>query len=147
MLAASFLTCQAATSTNSPQVEGVTVETVGTSRSAIQETRAERDARMILACQNVQRAVRDERLKLIRYAQVDREQFFDLQADPYETTNLAGRPEYAAKVAELTAALKQEMQNSGDNGVLQVAQPKPAAWSPPADNKSATQKPRTSTEP
>jgi arylsulfatase A-like enzyme len=76
--------------------------------------------------------VRDERWKLIRYPQVDRTQLFDLASDPHEVTDLAGKPENAAKIAELTALLETEMHANGDTGVLQVANPKPAQWSPPA---------------
>ena len=78
-----------------------------------------------------QRAVRDDRWKLIRYPLVDKTQLFDLQNDPHELTNLAGQPEHAAKVAELTALLTQEMKRYGDAAPLQVATPRPAAWSPP----------------
>jgi len=89
-------------------------------------------ANMIFAYKNVQRAVCDARWKLIRYPQVDRTQLFDLQNDPQEAINLADNPEHAAKVAELTALLEKEMQRSGDTGVLKVANPKPAEWTPPA---------------
>ena len=99
--------------------------------------------RLMLAYKSVQRALGDERWKLLRYPQVDKVQLFDLQADPFETKNLAGQPEYAAKVAELTAALKQEMQSSGDKGALEVAHPKPAEWSPPAVKQ--TGKPKLTT--
>jgi arylsulfatase A-like enzyme len=86
---------------------------------------------MLFAYKDVQRAVCDARWKLIRYPQVDKSQLFDLQTDPEETTNLAGKSEFAPKVAELTALLEQEMKRSGDSGALTVAHPKPAAWSPP----------------
>ena len=79
----------------------------------------------------MQRAICDDRWKLIRYPQVDRTQLFDLQSDPQEITNLAGKPEHAAKVAELMALLEKEMRQSGDTGVLKVANPKPAEWTPP----------------
>ena len=92
---------------------------------------------MIFAYKNVQRAVRDDRWKLIRYPQVDRTQLFDLQSDPHEAVNLADKPEHAAKIAELTALLEKEMQQSGDAGVLKVAAPKPAAWTPPPSSVSA----------
>ena len=86
---------------------------------------------MLFAYKDVQRAVCDARWKLIRYPQVDKFQLFDLQTDPEETTNLAGKSEFAPKVVELTALLEQEMKRSGDSGALTVAHPKPAAWSPP----------------
>ena len=49
---------------------------------------------------NCQRAVRDDRWKLIRYPLVDKTQLFDLGADPRELNNLADKPEHAAKLAE-----------------------------------------------
>jgi arylsulfatase A-like enzyme len=87
---------------------------------------------LMFAYKNLQRAVRDERWKLIRYPLIDRTQLFDLQADPYEITNLVDRPENAAKVAELTALLEQQQQHFGDTAPLKVANPRPADWSPPA---------------
>lgn len=92
---------------------------------------------LMFAYKDVQRAVRDERWKLIRYPQVDKTQLFDLQTDPQEITNLAEQPKYAAKVSELTARLITLQQQFGDEAALQVANPKPAEWSPPpADGKS-----------
>ena len=87
-----------------------------------------------------QRAVRDQRWKLIRYPLVDQTQLFDLQNDPHELTNLAAKPEHAAKVAEMTALLEKEMANYADTAPLKVANPKPAAWSPPAPGVKAENK-------
>lgn len=95
---------------------------------------------MLFAYRQVQRAIRDERWKLIRYPQVDKTQLFDLQNDPHETTNLADQPSHAAKIAELTALLEKEMQRSGDTGVLKVAKPQPADWTPPAKKTKAERK-------
>lgn len=89
-------------------------------------------SRLMFAYKNVQRALRDERWKLIRYPQVDRTQLFDLQSDPHETKNLADNPAHTAKIAELTALLEGEMSRFGDTAPLTVADPKPAQWSPPA---------------
>ena len=90
-----------------------------------------RDA-LYTAYGRVQRAVRDDRWKLIRYPQVNVTQLFDLRADPRELTNLADKPEHAAKVQEMLALLKQEMTAYEDPVPLEVADPKPAAWSPDA---------------
>lgn len=81
---------------------------------------------------NCQRAVRDQRWKLIRYPLVDQTQLFDLQNDPYELTNLASRSEYTAKITEMMTLLEQEMARYADSAPLKVANPKPAAWTPPA---------------
>ena len=90
-----------------------------------------------------QRAIRDDRWKLIRYPLVDRTQLFDLSSDPHELVNLADKPEHAAKVAELTALLTKEMGSHADKFPLTVANPKPAEWSPPApDNKPANPAPK-----
>jgi arylsulfatase A-like enzyme len=86
---------------------------------------------LMFAYRNVQRAVRDDRWKLIRYPHVDKTQLFDLLADPNEVTNLADKPEYAAKVTEMVSLLKKEMAHYGDSGQLQVAHPIPADWTPP----------------
>lgn len=86
---------------------------------------------LVFAYKGVQRAYRDDRWKLIRYPEVDRTQLFDLRADPLETTNLAGQPEQAGRVAKLTARLERELRRAGDSLPLHVARPQPAEWSPP----------------
>jgi len=82
---------------------------------------------LMFAYKNVQRAVRDERWKLIRYPQVDKTQLFDLKTDPQEAINLADKPEHAGTLREMTATLKQLQQNFGDSAPLQVTNPKAAA--------------------
>lgn len=62
----------------------------------------------------VQRAVRDERWKLIAYPQLGHLQLFDLQRDPHETTNLIARPQSAQHVARLLALMKQWQTRVGD---------------------------------
>ena len=86
---------------------------------------------LMFAYQKVQRSLRDERYKLIRYPQVDRTQLFDLVADPDERTDLSARPEHAARINAMTAALAAEMKRLDDPAELTVASPRPAAWSPP----------------
>ena len=84
------------------------------------------------AYRNCMRAIRDDRWKLIRYPLVDRTQLFDLSADPHELTNLADKPEHAAKITELTALLAKEMASHADTVPLIVTNPTPAEWTPPA---------------
>jgi len=87
---------------------------------------------MMFAYRNVQRAWSDDQWKLIRYPQVDRTQLFDLKSDPHELKDLVDRPEHAARVAKMTAALAAEMNRMGDTITLTVPDPQPAAWTPPA---------------
>ena len=80
---------------------------------------------------NCQRAVRDERWKLIRYPLVDRTQLFDLSQDPHELNNLAEDPKAAVQLARMTGLLEREMQRYGDQTPLKVPNPSPAEWKPP----------------
>ncbi len=70
---------------------------------------------LFTAYKKVQRAVRDERCKLIRYPQINRTQLFDLENDPHETKNVADDPVHAAKVREMTELLWKWEQKLGDN--------------------------------
>ncbi len=87
-----------------------------------------RRAAIFTAYRNVQRAVRDNRWKLIVYPQINQTQLFDLQTDPGEMRDLAADPKYARQRARLTALLKQQQQAFGDQQPLRVAQPLPAAF-------------------
>jgi arylsulfatase A-like enzyme len=90
----------------------------------------------------VQRSLRDDRWKLIRYPQVNQSQLFDLQNDPHELNNLAGQPAHAAKVAELKARLAATQQELGDPCALTSANPAPAAWSPEMAKSASPSKPK-----
>lgn len=72
---------------------------------------------------------------MIRYPQVDRTQLFDLKADPHEATDLASKPEHAAKVKELLTLLEAEQKRYGDKTSLTVEKPLPAEWTPPTKGK------------
>ncbi len=87
-----------------------------------------------------QRSVRDQKWKLIRYPLVNVTQLFDLQSDPHEMHNLAEKPEFSAKVAEMTELLKMEMARYGDTAPLKVANPQPAAWAPPEGGEKSETK-------
>ncbi len=69
---------------------------------------------LFLPFMNFQRAVRDERWKLIAYPQIGYLQLFDLLTDPHETTNLIDRPDHAAQVARLRAMMNQWQAKAGD---------------------------------
>lgn len=61
-----------------------------------------------------QRAVRDERWKLIAYPEASHLQLFDLEADPSEKTNLVSRPEHATDLRRLQALMATWQQRVGD---------------------------------
>ena len=87
---------------------------------------------LMFAYRDGQRALRDERWKLIVYPQVNRTQLFDLRNDPFELTNLAEKPEQADRLRSMTMVLGAEMRHRDDPlESLTVAKPKPAAWKPP----------------
>lgn len=69
---------------------------------------------LFLAYRDVQRAVRDERWKLILYPQANVTQLFDLQADPDEMQNLAEQPEQRGRIESLKAQLNRWQRELGD---------------------------------
>jgi arylsulfatase A-like enzyme len=82
---------------------------------------------VFLAYKDVQRAVRDDRWKLIVYPQVHVAQLFDLKTDPYETKNLAADPTYADRIKRLTALMEEQQKLFGDTQPLRAEKPGPAA--------------------
>jgi arylsulfatase A-like enzyme len=84
----------------------------------------------------LQRAVRDERWKLIAYPKIGHLQLFDLTADPHETTNLVDRPENAAHIVRLQGLMKHWQTRVGDTLELPTTNRPP----PPID---LTGRPRT----
>jgi hypothetical protein len=90
---------------------------------------------MFFAYRSVQRAVRDDRWKLIRYPAIHKTQLFDLVRDPDERVDLSSRPEYSGELARLTEILREEMRHYGDGQPLSSPVAKPAAWSPPVQEK------------
>lgn len=87
--------------------------------------------RMMFAFRDIQRGMRDEQWKLIRYPEVNRTQLFDLHNDPHEINNLALKPEYADRVAAMSQTLLAEMKRWDDPlPSLTVAKPASGAWRP-----------------
>ncbi len=72
-----------------------------------------RDA-VFASYRGVQRMVRTERWKLIRYPKIGKTQLFDMAEDPDEMHDRAERPEHAARVAELGAKLTNWQRSVGD---------------------------------
>ena len=80
-----------------------------------------------------QRAIRDDRWKLIRYPLIDKTQLFDLQADPHEMADLGSKSECAGKIVELTALMEKTRKEYGDKAPLRVANPHSPARVPPGN--------------
>ncbi len=107
-------------------------ETEGESlRPYFTDPRARGRTALFTAYLESQRAVRDERWKLIRYPQIDRTQLFDLATDPHELNNLVDQPSHAATLTRMRALLQSEATRWGDPVAWTSPVLKPAAWSPP----------------
>jgi arylsulfatase A-like enzyme len=96
------------------------------------QSRKARDE-LFLSYMSVQRALRDDRWKLIRYPQVNVTQLFDLQADPDETRDLSADTDQVPRVAQMLVRLKAAQEKAGDTLPLTVPNPQPASWTPPVD--------------
>ena len=83
-----------------------------------------RDA-IFTSYRNVQRAVRDDRWKLIVYPQINKTQLFDLRSDPFEMHDLAADPRHPALVKHLTSVLQREQALAGDSQRLTTDNPQP----------------------
>jgi arylsulfatase A-like enzyme len=70
---------------------------------------------------DIQRAVRDDRWKLIAYPRIGHLQLFDLQRDPHETRNLADRPERAGAITRLRLLMRRWQQEVGDSAPIPMA--------------------------
>ena len=109
-----------------PIPEGVDGASLRPGLDGREETR--RDS-LFTVYMKTQRAVRDDRWKLIAYPSLGYLQLFDLQADPHEITNLAERPEHAAEIARLRGLMQTWQARVGDD----VAIPATSTPPPPID--------------
>lgn len=80
---------------------------------------------IFLAYLKAQRAVRDDRWKLIVYPQINHRQLFDLKNDPHEIKDLAEEPGHAREIGRLTFLLQRWQRELGDEQPLSVAKPLP----------------------
>jgi arylsulfatase A-like enzyme len=86
---------------------------------------------LVTAYTNTQRAIRDDRWKLIRFPQINRQLLFDLEKDPHELHDLAGNENHFGEIGRLSALLKAEQQRLGDRLPLASANPKLADFVAP----------------
>jgi arylsulfatase A-like enzyme len=77
------------------------------------------------AYRDVQRSVRDETWKMIRYPQINKTQLFKLDEDPDELRDLSDDAKYADEITRLTALLKNWQQKLGDSVPLTTDHPQP----------------------
>src|ERR1043166_1963523 len=80
------------------------------------------------AYRQVQRAVRDDRWKLIVYPQINQTQLFDLKRDPIEMHDLSGDPGHDAEQRRLLNLLQHWQKELGDQQSLRSEQPLPLAF-------------------
>jgi arylsulfatase A-like enzyme len=80
------------------------------------------------AYRDVQRAVRDDRWKILAYPQINKVQLFDLQNDPGEKKDLAADLAHAADVDRMLRLLAAEQKKAGDTLPLKTDKPQPVEF-------------------
>ena len=90
---------------------------------------------LFTAYRDGQRAVRDDRWKLIRYPLIHHTQLFDLAADPHEMHNLADDPAQAERIERMTGLIRQWQAQLGDHAPLASAAPGPFEFVPPTGDE------------
>jgi arylsulfatase A-like enzyme len=102
--------------------------------SAFQRKPAGRPS-LYLAYRSCQRALRDDRYKLIVYPQINKIQLFDLVADPAEIQDLSGDPAQRERIQKMMAGIRDWQKRLGDSLPLQSEHPSPAEFIPPTGEK------------
>ncbi len=90
---------------------------------------------LFLAYREVQRAVRDERWKLIHYPHINKTQLFDLREDPHEMHDLSENPDQASRIESLFARLRDWQRELGDEAPLTSPNPQNPTFTPPTDEE------------
>ncbi|MBI4661614.1 MAG: sulfatase-like hydrolase/transferase [Verrucomicrobia bacterium] len=93
---------------------------------------------LFLSYREVQRAIRDDRWKLIRYPRINKTQLFDLQNDPYELRSLADDSSQAGRIERLMSVLRDWQRKLGDTAALASDDPQNPAFTPPTAEELAT---------
>jgi arylsulfatase A-like enzyme len=102
---------------------------------AIKGEKAQTRNHLLFAYQDTQRAIRDDRWKLIRYPQINRTQLFDLKNDPWENNNVAANSEHEDRINNMMDRMAQGLKQLGDDLPLTSENPKPAEFIPPQKKK------------
>ena len=95
------------------------------------KTKGVRDT-LFYAYRDVQRAIRDDRFKLILYPRINKKQLFDLANDPDELHDLSGDPIQARRIEQLMARLRQWQRQIGDTTPLTSPAPQDPTFTPPS---------------
>ncbi len=91
----------------------------------------ERVRETLYTAYQVQRAVRDQRWKLIRYTHINKTQLFDLSVDPYELRDLSDDPAYRTHVERLLSELRRWQERLDDPQPLTTDRPADPTFTPP----------------
>ncbi len=86
---------------------------------------------LFLSYRGVQRAIRDDRWKLIRYPEINKTQLFDLRRDPDEMRDLAGDPAQSKRIEQMMAKIQEWQKGLGDTQALSSPNPKDPKFTPP----------------
>jgi arylsulfatase A-like enzyme len=86
---------------------------------------------IFLSYRDDQRAVRDDRWKLVRYPGINRSQLFDLENDPDERHDLAADSAQGPRLDRMTDLLRQWQSRLGDVLPLTTASPRNPRFVPP----------------
>ena len=88
---------------------------------------------LFYAYRGVQRAIRDDRFKLILYPRINKKQLFDLTGDPDELHDLSADPAQAGRIEQMTAKLGDWQRQIGDTCPLTSSNPQDPTFTPPRD--------------
>ncbi len=88
---------------------------------------------LFFAYRDVQRAIRDERYKLLHYPRINRTQLFDLTADPHELHDLSAEAQHTEKRRQLEGILAEQIATPSNSSPSEAPDSnKPADSSTPA---------------
>lgn len=86
---------------------------------------------LFLAYRDLQRAVRDEQFKLIRYPKINKTQLFDLRSDPDEMRDLSRNSAQSGRIDRMMNELRRWQKELGDTTPLSVEYPQSEHFTPP----------------